>query len=240
MTERRERVAIERPERGRQVARTERGTGSQTSASWLVAWAGAVVGLVGGVVQFAKPIMALSAGSLVSGLLLVMEAALGLAAVAVVVVWRRNRSRLGGVLIAVGLLGVLMDAAGGGAPPRVIPGVAVVTGGVLARFAVPRDHARSGQQHRSGSSAVAGWAGEAVGWLAVAAQVAVLIPFLAIGLVAPGWAVLALYALWAALLALVLRLRRAHPFATLLVPPATFALMYALMMGAGRVLDWQA
>lgn len=190
--------------------------------------------------QFAKPIMALSAGSLVSGLLLVMEAALGLAAVAAVVVWGRKRSRLGGVLLAVGLLAVLMDAAGGGAPPRVIPGVAIVTGGVLARFAVPRGQGRWGQQHGSAFSAVAGWAGQAVGWLAVAAQIAVLIPFLAIGLVAPGWAVLVLYALWAALLALVLRSRPSHPFATLLVPPATFALMYGLMMAAGRILDWQA
>ncbi|MDP8969776.1 MAG: hypothetical protein M3N52_04640 [Actinomycetota bacterium] len=231
-------MASEQPHRRQ---RAEGATGPAASSSALAARVGAVVGLFGGAVQLVKPMVAFGGVSLAVGLFLLVEAGLGLATVAGVLVWRRDLRRAGGLLIATGLLAVVMDVGGGGAPPRVIPAVVILAGGVLARFAAGRDPARQAAQPGGGSPGVAGSpAAAAVGWLGVAAQVAVIVPFLAIGLVAPAWAVVVLYALWAALLALALRLRRAHPLATLLVPPATFALMVGLLMAGGSVFDWQA
>lgn len=233
-------MVTEQPHGRRHRDRAQRRTAAQACPPGLAAWAGVMVGLVGGAAQLLKAIIGYSGVSLQEGLFLSGQAALGLATLAAVLVWRRDLCRAGGLLAAIGLLAVLLDAGGGGAPPRVLPGVAILAGGLLARFAVGGYPVGRPRQRHLVSSSVAGRLAAAVGWLAVGAQLALILPFLAVGLGAPAWAVVVLYALWGAMLAVALRMRRAHPFSTLLVPPVTFGLMYWLLIAGGRVFDWMA
>jgi hypothetical protein len=60
---------------------------------------------------------------------------------------------------------------------------------------------------------------------------------LPLGLVAPPWAVIALLAAWAALLALAVRQRR-RPLVVLTAPAATAALAAGLLYVGGTFLGW--
>lgn len=79
--------------------------------------------------------------------------------------------------------------------------------------------------------------------VAVAAigQLIVLVPFtVASGLLAPLWAVVALYAIWTLSAAGLVLLARTRPFATLLVPMANAALWWLVITIGERVLGWTA
>ncbi len=80
----------------------------------------------------------------------------------------------------------------------------------------------------------------AVGWLAVALHCAVGFLYLLSGLVAPGYGVLLLWALWGALLVVVLRLRTRRPVWAPAVPVAAAVLWQAVLLFGRAVLGWQA
>ncbi len=80
----------------------------------------------------------------------------------------------------------------------------------------------------------------AVGWLAVVLHGAVGFLYLLSGLVAPGYGVLFLWALWGALLVVVLRLRTRRPLWTPALPVVAAVLWQAVLLFGGAVLGWQA
>jgi hypothetical protein len=145
--------------------------------------------------------------------------ALGLAAA----LGDRSRPERGAsVAAAVGLLALVLDFLGLSAPPRVIPGAAL-----LAGAAVASGSSRPGARLPPVASMVA-----AVG---LAAQALVSLLWLPLGLVAPPWAVIALLVAWAALLAV--RQRR-RPLVVLTAPAATAALAAGLLYVGGTFLGW--
>jgi hypothetical protein len=62
--------------------------------------------------------------------------------------------------------------------------------------------------------------------------------FVASGLVAPGWALLILYVVWASLLVFLI-LNRHRGLRVLLVPLVDAAVWFALVPGLGTILDWR-
>jgi hypothetical protein len=75
--------------------------------------------------------------------------------------------------------------------------------------------------------------------VAAVGQFIVLAPFtVASGLLAPLWAIVALYAIWAAAVAGLVLLARTRPFATLLVPIANIAVWWLVMTTGERILGW--
>lgn len=77
--------------------------------------------------------------------------------------------------------------------------------------------------------------------LAAALQLVVLVPFtVASGLVAPLWAMLALYVLWAAAVLLLVRTARRQPLAAPLVPVANAVLLWLAITLGELALGWTA
>lgn len=77
--------------------------------------------------------------------------------------------------------------------------------------------------------------------VAYAAQAVVLVPFtVASGLVAPLWAVVALFALWAAGLVVLVRTARRRPFAAPLVPLVNLAAVWLTIAVGESLLGWTA
>lgn len=77
--------------------------------------------------------------------------------------------------------------------------------------------------------------------VAVVGQLIVLVPFtVGSGLLAPLWAVVALYAIWAVAAVGLVLLARTRPFTTLLVPIANINLWWLLMTIGERFLGWTA
>ena len=74
--------------------------------------------------------------------------------------------------------------------------------------------------------------------LALALHAAVAFPYLASGLVAPPYGVLALWIVWGAFLALILRLLRARAPLALLVPPVALAVWFAALSLGEALLGW--
>ncbi len=74
--------------------------------------------------------------------------------------------------------------------------------------------------------------------LALALHAAVAFPYLASGLVAPPYGVLALWTVWGAFLALILRLLRARAPLALLVPPVALAVWFAALSLGEALLGW--
>lgn len=228
-------------EAGRQVGRAPGGSQPTDRAGRAgvraALWFGGLLALVGGSVQALKVLVAFKpVGALAVGFMLV-EGTLGVAAmVAATRMLSGGRGRW--LVAASGLAMVLLDAGGGGAPPRVLPGLVVLAGGLVASAALAGTPVAS--------PAVAGLPrGErvlrsALAGLGVGGQFLVAVPFLAVGLAAPPWAVAVLFIVWGALTALALRLYRSRSPLTLLLPPVTFALMYGLLLTGGSVLDWTA
>lgn len=83
------------------------------------------------------------------------------------------------------------------------------------------------------------WA-QIVGWLGLAAHLVVLIWYAASGLVAPGWAVIALIAVWAGLLVVAIRLLRRRPAWVPAVPAAAVAFWFAAISAGDAFLGWTA
>ncbi len=91
----------------------------------------------------------------------------------------------------------------------------------------------------AGSNARPIWA-PAVGWLGIAAHLAIGFFYLASGLVAPPYGVVLLMALWVALLVVGLRLLARRPLWTPVVPGAAVALWAAVVSFGEFVLGWRA
>lgn len=79
----------------------------------------------------------------------------------------------------------------------------------------------------------------AVGWLGLVLHAATGWLYLASGLVAPGYGVLALWALWTVLLIIGLRLLRDRPLWTPLVPVTAVGLWLLIMYLGEALLGWQ-
>ncbi|HYN96196.1 MAG TPA: hypothetical protein VES42_20320 [Pilimelia sp.] len=79
-----------------------------------------------------------------------------------------------------------------------------------------------------------------VGWLGLLAHAALFFWFAASGLVAPGWAVALLLAMWAGLLLFGAWLRRRRPLLTPLVPIAALLLWLAVITAGETLLNWTA
>lgn len=80
----------------------------------------------------------------------------------------------------------------------------------------------------------------AIGWLGLIAHAAIFFWYAASGLVAPGWAVAMLLALWVALLFVGIRLRHSRPLLTPLVPVVAVLLWLAVISAGGAWLGWTA
>ncbi len=159
-------------------------------------------------------------------------ALVGAAGLGAALAWRAGDGRAGRLALA-GALGLLLDASGITAAPWVLPGVALLAAAGVA-YATGET---GGRRERSGPLRAA--ARLAVG-LGLLAQVAVAVPFLAIGLAVPGYGVLGLYAVWGLMLALALRVRAPHPWLVPAIPPVTFAVIYRLLLLGGEIFGWTA
>jgi hypothetical protein len=62
--------------------------------------------------------------------------------------------------------------------------------------------------------------------------------FVAVGLVVPSWAVLAVYVIWASTLTLALRLRHTHPRLVLAIPVVAFITMFAFVSWVQGLFGW--
>jgi hypothetical protein len=77
-------------------------------------------------------------------------------------------------------------------------------------------------------------------WVGLAAMVAVLPFYLASGLVAPLWAVIALLLCWAALFYLGVRWRRSRPYLVLVLPVVAMAWWFLVISAGEAWLGWTA
>ena len=135
---------------------------------------------------------------------------------------RRERGAL--VAAAAGLVALVLDFVGLSGPPRVLPGAALLAGAAVT-FGSSRPAARLSPL--ASLAAAAGLAAHALVGLAL----------LAVGLVAPPWAVIALLAAWAALLAVAVR-QRSRPLLVVIAPAASAALAAGLLYVGGTFLGW--
>lgn len=76
--------------------------------------------------------------------------------------------------------------------------------------------------------------------LGVLGHVVVLPYYLASGLLAPLWAVIALVGVWVVLLGVAIRLWRVRPLLVPLVPLAAVAIWFAVISAGEAWLDWTA
>jgi hypothetical protein len=77
-------------------------------------------------------------------------------------------------------------------------------------------------------------------WVGLAAMVAVLPFYVASGLVAPGWAVVALLACWVLFVWVGWRWRRTRPYWVLALPVVAFAWWWAALTAGEAWLGWTA
>ncbi len=82
------------------------------------------------------------------------------------------------------------------------------------------------------------WWARLVGWLGLVLHLALLYWYAASGLLAPGWAVVTLLVIWAALLVVALRLRRSRPLLTPVVPLVGFVVWVAAITAGENWLGW--
>jgi len=78
------------------------------------------------------------------------------------------------------------------------------------------------------------------GWVGLVGHLATLVWYMASGLMAPGWAVIALLAIWLALFALAIYLLRTRPVWVLLVPVLAAAIWFGAMSAGDAWLGWTA
>ena len=90
------------------------------------------------------------------------------------------------------------------------------------------------------SSIAASRVSRGFGWLGFGAHLLMGVWYAASGLVAPGWAVVALLTIWVFLTVTVWRLLRTRPLWTLGVPVLDIAIWFAVISAGGAFLDWTA
>ncbi|MGH4013936.1 MAG: hypothetical protein ACRDSL_08410 [Pseudonocardiaceae bacterium] len=165
-----------------------------------------------------------------AGLFVVLVAGVALAAAATAL----RAPRVSGGLMLAAIAGALVADQLPAAPPRnlaLLP-LAIAAGLMLVAAGVPmHEGARSAPQPPA-------WA-TALGWLGIGLHAAVAWLYLASGLVAPGYGVVVLWALWAALLVFALRLRRNRPAWTPLVAVPAAGLWFLVMYLGEAALGWQ-
>ncbi|MDP9394987.1 MAG: hypothetical protein M3Q27_12430 [Actinomycetota bacterium] len=83
-------------------------------------------------------------------------------------------------------------------------------------------------------------AGRGAGWVAVVLHLAVGAPYLGSGLVASAYGVAVLWALWAVLLLVLVRLRVRRPFWALAVPVVAAVLWFVVLLIGDAALGWTA
>jgi hypothetical protein len=159
-----------------------------------------------------------SAWSSIPGLFL---GALGIAAA---LGGRSRPQQVAPVAVAVGLLALVLDFLGLSGPPRVMPGAVLLAGAAVV----------SGSSRPAVRLPPLAWVVAAAGLVAHALVGLLLLP---LGLVAPPWAVIALLAAWAALLAVAVR-QRGRPLLVLVAPATSAALAAGLLYVGGAFLGW--
>jgi hypothetical protein len=146
--------------------------------------------------------------------------------------------RAAGTLAATATIGAVLADLLPTAPPRylaVLP-LAATTVLLLAPGTAPDAGTAYRPARHRGFPA---WA-VAVGWVGIVLHLLVGFPFLVSGLVAPGYGVIALWVVWAVLLAVALRVRARRPVWTPAVPVAAFGLWQGAIAAGGAWLGWQA
>jgi len=78
------------------------------------------------------------------------------------------------------------------------------------------------------------------GWLGVMVQGLLGGPYLLSGLLAPFWAVVILWTVWTALLAVAIRKRRERPMFVVLIPLISFLVLVAALLAGSAFLGWAA
>jgi hypothetical protein len=76
--------------------------------------------------------------------------------------------------------------------------------------------------------------------IALAAHILIAFPMLALGLVAPLYAIVIFWAIWAIMLSVLIRVRRTRPLLTPLVPVATAVMVFGGVNLGGALLGWTA
>jgi hypothetical protein len=192
-------------------------------SGWAIA--AAATGVVGGVVQIGKALPAVGETANVQPTFLVLIVVTGLVAVIGGLIALRSPVAGGLLLGGAGVAALTIDALGLGPPPRILPALVVL---IAAAFSFGAARAAST------SSA----AGRAMVVLGVILQVLIAYPMAALGLVAPGWAVLGLLAIWAALLVVAIRQRKNRPWLALAAPFVTVAIAWVVLAAGGEFLGW--
>jgi hypothetical protein len=83
------------------------------------------------------------------------------------------------------------------------------------------------------------WWQWALGWAGLAALLATAVLYAASGLLAPGWAVVALLLVWLALLAVAIwQLRARRPLYVLPVPVAAWLIWFGALTAGENLLGW--
>lgn len=187
----------------------------------------AAAGAAGGLVEFAKELAVLGQPATASdpGPLNGLIGVLALAGVALL--WTRLPAAAL-VLATAGLAAITADALGS-PPPRVLPGAVLVIAAAVALAAETVDH--------DPTPVTFTWA-RLVVWMGLGLHLVMGIPLIAVGLVAPGWAVTAMWAVWGALLFFTLRLRRTRPWPVLITPPTTAVFLVGALWFGERLLGW--
>lgn len=84
------------------------------------------------------------------------------------------------------------------------------------------------------------WLPHILGWLGLAAHAFLFFWYIASGLLAPLWAVIALLVVWVALLVVAIRLLRTRPALALLVPVAAYLIWLGTISAGEAWLGWTA
>jgi hypothetical protein len=197
---------------------------TRTSAWAVVA---AATGVIGGVVQIGKALPPIGATENVPPTVLALIVVTGLAAVAGGFVAMRSPITGGVILGGAGFAALIIDTVGNAPPPRILPALVVLIAAACALGAAPVASAPS-------------TAGRVIVVIGVVLQVLIAYPMAALGLVAPGWAVLGLLAVWAGLLIIAIRQRHSRPWLSLAAPFATVAIAGVVLAAGGEFLGWAA
>ena len=84
------------------------------------------------------------------------------------------------------------------------------------------------------------WWAKVIGWVGLILHLTLLFWYVAGGLLAPGWAVVTLLLIWAALLVVAIRLRRRRPLFVPLVPIVGLIVWISAISAGEAWLNWTA
>ncbi|GAB7192087.1 hypothetical protein NUM3379_27960 [Kineococcus sp. NUM-3379] len=139
--------------------------------------------------------------------------------------WSTGRPRRAVALAAAAAVLSLAGDALPTAPPRLLPLLPLAV--ALALLSV-----------RPAPAGVPRARGAVVGWAGIVLHVVVGWPYLTSGLVAPGYGVALLWALWGALLVVAVRLLRRRPVWTPVVPAVALGAWFLVLSLGGHFLGW--